>query len=109
MLDVLMCVFWFLLGGYSFWFLTRAKKSQPLTLDELVTLWKIHKHQAGCSTPLSRMKPIMDLRSNEFSGFKCECGYQYCSKRLIVQRHALESDMFAAMSAVKVEQSLLKT
>ena len=110
MLDVLMCVFWFVFGGYSFWFATRAKKSQPLTLDELVILWKIHKKQARCSAPLSKVEPIIDSRSNEFSGFKCECGYQYLSKRLILQKHALDRNMFVAMSSSKAERtSLLKT
>jgi hypothetical protein len=80
MLDVLMAAFWFTLGLYSFWFVTRAKRSQPLTLDELVILWKIHKQQARCNAPLSRVKPVLDSHSNEFSGFRCECGYQYLSR-----------------------------
>jgi hypothetical protein len=111
MLDVLVVwIFWFVFGAYSFWFVTRAKKPQPLTLDELVILWKVHKQQARCSAPLSRLKPIIDSRSNEFSGFRCECGYQYLSKRLILQRHALDSNMFVAMSSGKAERSsLLKT
>jgi len=110
MLDVLMWILWFVVGGYSFWLITRAKRSQSLTLDELVILWKVHKQQAGCSGPLSRVKPIIDSRSNEFSGFKCECGYQYVSKRLILQRHALDSNMFVAVSSGKAERSsLLKT
>ena len=110
MLDVLMWILWFLLGAYSFWFVTRAKRSQPLTLDELVTLWKIHKQQARCNTPLSRVKPIIESRSNEFSGFRCECGYAYQSKRLIVQRHALDRNMFAGASFNKGERSsILKT
>ena len=109
-LDVLMWVLWFVVGGYSFWLITRAKRSQSLTLDELVILWKIHKQQARCSAPLSRVKPIIDPRSNEFSGFKCECGYRYLSKRLVLQRHALDHNMFVAMSSSKGEQSsLLKT
>lgn len=110
MLDVLMWIFWFVFGAYSFWFVTRAKKSQPLTLDELVILWKIHKQQARCDAPLSRVNPIIDSRSNEFSGFKCECGYQYFSKRLVVQRNALDRNMFLAMASDKREpSSLLKT
>jgi len=105
-----MWISWFLLGAYGFWFLTRAKTSQPLTLDELVILWKIHKKQARCKAPLSKMKPIIDSRSNEFSGFTCECGYHHLSKRLIVQRHAFDRDMFAAMSSSKHERSsFLKT
>jgi len=110
MLDVLMWISWFLLGTYSFWFVTRAKISQPMTLDELVMLWKIHKQQARCSTPLSSVKPIIDSRSNEFSGFRCECGYEYQSRRLIVQRHALDRNMFSGMRFSTGEQSsILKT
>jgi len=110
MLDVLMWILWFALGVYGFWLVTRAKRLHPLTLDELVILWKIHKQQAGCNAPLSRLKPIIDSRSKEFSGFRCECGYTYLSKRLIVQRHALDHNMFIAMSSSKGEQqSLLKT
>jgi len=110
MLDVLMWILWFVLGGYSFWLVTRAKRSQPLTLDELVILWKIHKQQARCSTPLSRVEPIIDSQSNEFSGFKCECGYRYLSKRPVLQRHTLDRSMFMAMAPSKGERSsLLKT
>lgn len=110
MLDVLMWVLWFLLGAYSFWFVTRAKISQPLTLDELVTLWKIHRQQVRCNTPLSRVKPIIESRSNEFSGFRCECGYEYESKRLIVQRHAFDRNMFVGTSFSKGgRSSILKT
>ena len=110
MLDVLMWIFWFVFGAYSFWFVTRAKKRQPLTLDDLVILWKIHKQQARCSAPLSKVKPIIDPRSNEFSGFKCECGYRYLSERLIIQRHPLDRNMFAAISSKRTERSsLLKT
>ena len=110
MLDVLMAAFWFTLGLYSFWFVTQAKRSQPLTLDELVILWKMHKQEARCNAPLSRVKPVLDSRSNEFSGFRCECGYQYLSKRPIVQKHALDRNMFIAMSSGRGERSsLLKT
>lgn len=110
MLDVLMWIFWFLLGVYSFWFVTRAERLQPLSLDELVMLWKMHNQQARCNTPLSRVKPVIDSRSTEFSGFRCDCGYTYLSKRLIVQRHAPDRNMFVAMSSNKGERSsLLKT
>jgi hypothetical protein len=110
MLDVLMLIFWFLLGIYSFWFVTRAKRSQPMTLDELVMLWKIHKQQTRCNTPLSSVNPIIDPRSNEFSGFRCDCGYQYQSKRLIVQRHTFDHNMFSGRPLNKGKQSsILKT
>jgi len=110
MIDVLMWLLWFIFGAYSFWFVTRAKRPQPLTLDELVILWKIHKQQARCAAPLSRVKPVIDSHTNEFSGFTCECGYQYVSKRLILQKRALDQNMFFAKSFGSAERSqLLKT
>lgn len=110
MIDMVMAALWFILGGYSFWLLTRAKKPQPLTLDELVILWKIHRHQTGCASAVSKVEPVMDSRTKEFSGFMCECGYQYRSKRLIVQRQALERNMFAPKSFGTTESaSMLKT
>jgi hypothetical protein len=110
MLDVLMWVLWSALGGYSFWFVTHAKRSAPLTLDELVILWKKHKQEAKCRAPLSRVKPIIDPRSDEFSGFKCECGYQYFSKRPLVQRRPLDRNMCVALSSRNADRSsLLKT
>ena len=92
MLDALMWFLWVLLGGYSLWFLTRAKESQALTLDELVMLWKIHKQHAKCKAPLSKVEPILSPHSSDFSGFRCACGFRYVSKSLIVQRHTLKSD-----------------
>lgn len=105
MLDLIMCIFWFIFGAYSFWFFARAKKLESLTLDDLVILWKIHKQQAGCNVPLSKVKPIVNNRSNEFSGFKCECGYKYMSKRPIVQRHAFERNMFISTSVNRTEST----
>jgi len=105
MIDLIMWALWFMLGGYCAWFLTRAKKSEPLTLDDLVILWKIHRRQSGCNAPLSKVEPIVNPRSNEFSGFKCKCGHQYQSQRLIIQRHALERSMFMSISANNTERS----
>lgn len=105
MIDLIMWVLWFMFGGYCVWFLIRARKSEPLTLDDLVVLWKIHRQQSGCNAPLSKVEPIVNPRSNEFSGFKCKCGYQYQSQRLIIQRHALERSMFMPMSANNTERS----
>lgn len=108
MLDVLVWIFWLTFGGYAFWFLTRAKRSEPMTLDELVILWKIHKQQAECRVPISKVKPIVATGLDEFSGFRCECGYEYLSKRPIIQRHAFEQDMFAALSMGTKQSSTLR-
>jgi len=99
MTDFLMWALWFVFGAYSVWFVTKAKRPQALTLDELVLLWKIHKQQSGCDTPLSKMDPITNSHTNEFSGFRCRCGYKYQSQRLIVQRHALDKSMFLGISS----------
>jgi hypothetical protein len=104
MLDVLMWFLWVLMGGYSLWFLTRAKKSQALTLDELVMLWRIHKQQARCKAPLSKLEPILNPRSSDFSGFRCACGFRYVSKRLIIQNHGLRSDLSNVILARKRER-----
>ena len=88
MLDLLVWSLWFIFGAYSFWFLFQAKTLEPLTLDELVILWKLHKQQAGCDAPISKLEPIIRTSSheNEFVGFRCTCGYQYLSKRPITQK-----------------------
>jgi hypothetical protein len=99
MLDYVIWTAWFLFGGYCFWFFTMAKRSEPLTLDDLVIVWKVHKQQSGCGAPISRLKPIMHDHSDEFSGFRCECGYQYLSKRLITQRRVIERNMFVPASS----------
>ncbi len=83
MLEELAFGFWFALGVYVFWYVTKAKDFQPLTLDDLALTWKLHKHQSGCKSPC-----IHDLlvRNNEVVGFKCECGHEFLQKRLITQR-----------------------
>ncbi|HEY4674947.1 MAG TPA: hypothetical protein VIH48_02705 [Candidatus Bathyarchaeia archaeon] len=102
MIELLMFAFWSLFVAYSLWLFTRAKKPQPLTLDELVILWKLHKRQALCGTPISRVKPILKKNSDELLGFKCQCGYQYLSKRPIAQRAAGEFNMFNCASSKKI-------
>jgi hypothetical protein len=94
MTDFLMLALWFVFGGYCVWFLTKAKQPEALTLDELVLIWKIHKQQSGCKAPLSKVEPIVNSHTSEFSGFRCKCGYQYQSQRPIVQKHAFEQNMF---------------
>jgi hypothetical protein len=96
MLEYFAWAFWFLFCVYTSWFMTRAKKSEPLTLDEVVILWKIHRLETGCKYPLSKVQLTTDKHSKETSGFKCACGYFYMSSRLLVQKRAREYNMFAA-------------
>jgi hypothetical protein len=97
MLEYFAWAFWFLFGACLFWFLTRAKKSEPLTLDEAVILWKIHRLETDCKYLISKVELITDKHSREISGFKCACGYSYTSSRLLVQRRACKYNMFASL------------
>jgi len=83
MLDLLVWVFWFSLGAYIFWFFTKAKTFQPLTLDDLALAWKLHKQETGCIA--SRIDSLL-IRKDEVVGFRCDCGYEFLQKRLITQR-----------------------
>ncbi|MCJ7430405.1 hypothetical protein MUO83_04220 [Candidatus Bathyarchaeota archaeon] len=83
MLEELVFGFWFALGVYVSWYVFKAKDFQPLTLDDLALIWKLHKHQSGCKSSC-----IHDLlvRNDEVVGFKCECGHEFIQKRPITQR-----------------------
>jgi len=83
MLNLLVWAFWFILGAYSFWFFSKAKTFQPLTLDDLALTWKLHKQQTGCTAP--RIHSLLTKNDNVV-GFKCDCGYEFLQKRLITQK-----------------------
>lgn len=87
-MDLLVWSAWLILGTYIFWFLFKAETLQPLTLDELVMLWKLHRQRSGCNAPISKVEPIIrsSHHENEFVGFRCKCGYEYLSKRLVTQK-----------------------
>jgi hypothetical protein len=98
MLDLLLYLLWFAFGAYSAWFFTQAKKLQPITLDELVILWKLHRLHEGCDAPISKVEAVIEPHSDEFVGFQCQCGYRYLSERLITQRNARQHNMFYFVS-----------
>lgn len=83
MFDLLILIFWLVLGAYCFWFFFKAETFQPLTLDDLALTWKLHKQQTKC--PASRIHDLI-IKDNEIVGFKCECGYEFLQKRLITQK-----------------------
>ena len=74
---------WIALGAYMLWYFFKAKTIQPLTMDALAITWKVHKKQTGCTA--SHVNTIL-VKENKIVGFKCECGYNYMQKRLIVQK-----------------------
>jgi hypothetical protein len=83
LLDLLTWGFWLALVAYALWFLFRAKTFQPLTLDDLALMWKLHKQTTGCTA--SRINSMLK-NDDEVVGFKCDCGYEFLQKRLITQR-----------------------
>lgn len=83
MLEFLVWGFWFVLGGYTFWFVFKARTIQPLSLDELALAWRMHKHESGCGAAI--ISEIL-IKNNEVAGFKCVCGHVFLQKRLITQR-----------------------
>jgi len=83
LLELLLLGFWLAFIVYCFWYFFLAKTFQPLTLDDLALIWRLHKQQTGCKA--SRIHSLLE-RNNEVVGFKCECGYEFQQKRLITQR-----------------------
>lgn len=83
MLDLIAWGFWFALGAYSFWFFTKAKTLQPLTLDDLALTWRVHKQQIGCNA--SRIHSLI-VKDDHIVGFKCACGHEFLQKRLITKK-----------------------
>ena len=61
---------WAALALYCFWYFFIAKTVQPLTLDELALIWRLHKQQTGCKA--SRIHSLIES-NNEVVGFKCSC------------------------------------
>jgi len=83
LLELLIWGFWFALTVYCFWYFFLAKTFQPLTMDDIALMWRLHKQQTGCAA--SRVPSLLE-RNGEVIGFRCECGYEFQQKRLITQR-----------------------
>jgi len=83
LLGFLLVGFWLALAVYCFWYFFLAKTVQPLTLDELALIWRLHKQQTGCKS--SRIHSLLESNKNVV-GFKCDCGYEFKQKRLITQK-----------------------
>lgn len=100
----MLCGVWFLLGGYAFWFLSKAKTYQPITLDELACAWKLHKREAGCNA--SQIHDLL-IKKDQVVGFKCDCGYEWLQKRPISQKVHLAAQKDKPQSVSEIE-GLLK-
>jgi len=82
MIDELALATWLCLVAYIVWFFALAKDYVPLTGIETTFLWRLHKKQTHCSS--TKFETVR--RKNKVVGFRCACGYEYLSKRLITQR-----------------------
>ena len=94
------------------WYFFGAKTIQPLSLDALAITWKLHKKQTGCTA--SQLNTIL-VKKNKVVGFKCDCGYNYMQKRLIVQKASsdMKTDLVPRLShkitnVVEAKRSLQK-
>ena len=66
---------------YVAWILFSAKRTVPLTQEEIEMLWKFHKQKTKC-----KAKSVHEILSKKkIMGFKCECGYEFKQTRLITQ------------------------
>jgi len=99
MLEILLWLFWFIFGAYSFWFVSRAETVQPLALDEVVLIWKLHKQQTGCNS--TELLSILTKRG-KIIGFKCNCGYEFQQKRPITQKILKETDYYQQMQKTRM-------
>lgn len=105
MWEIVACGAWLSFAGYIFWFMFGAKEFQPLTLDDLALLWRIHKHQNRCKA--SQIHDLL-VKNDEVVGFKCDCGYQYFQKRLITQKVHPHLQNSKPLSVSEFEESLQK-
>ena len=96
---------WLSFVAYMLWYVFRAKEFQPLTLDDLGLLWRIHKHQTGCKA--SRLRDLL-VKNGEVVGFNCDCGHHYLQKRLITQKIHPRLQTAKPLSVTELEESLKK-
>lgn len=83
MLELLVIGLWFALGAYGIWYLCKAKTCQPLTPNQIIWTWELHKRETGCDA--SQIHSLV-AEDGIPIGFKCDCGYEFIQRRLITQR-----------------------
>jgi len=86
MIGELALAMWLFLVAYIIWFLALAKDYIPLTGRETTFLWKLHKRQTHCCS--SKFETVR--HGKKVVGFRCACGHEYLSKRLITQHDLRE-------------------
>jgi hypothetical protein len=81
--ELLIAITLLSLGGYSTWQFFQTEIMQPLSLEDLALVYKLHKKQAKC--PTQRVHTLL-IKNKGIVGFRCDCGYTYVQKRPRFQR-----------------------
>ena len=71
---------WVTFGCAVSWIFLSAKKFQPLSSNDVETLWKSHKHFNQCKA--KKFEKIS--KGKKIIGYKCNCGYEHKQKRPII-------------------------
>jgi hypothetical protein len=82
-LDLLLLSCTVVFFAYLIWYFFLAKTNQPLSREDVTFTWKVHKQQTGCTA--SQFQNLLNNRSKEVVGFKCDCGYEFRQNRLLTQ------------------------
>jgi hypothetical protein len=80
LIEILGIAVWTAFVAYVTWYLTSAKYSVPLTVDEARILWKIHRKNINCGA--TRWREVR--QHGKTVGFECECGFRHLQKRNVV-------------------------
>jgi len=79
-IEILAITVWTGFVAYATWYVTSAKYSVPLSVDEARILWKIHKKNIDCGATRRR-----EVRQHSKTvGFECECGFKHLQRRNVV-------------------------
>jgi len=67
-------------GLYIAWILLSAKRTVPLSQEEIEMLWKFHKQKMKC-----KAKSVHEIvKKKKIVGFECECGYKQMQNKPLV-------------------------
>jgi hypothetical protein len=89
MWETLAFIFWTCFVAYATWYLTLAKYTAPISVEEARLLWKIHRQSINCNA-----KKWREIKHHgKIVGFQCGCGYKHVQQKPLVARPpALQTD-----------------
>lgn len=61
--------------------LTAAKRTVPITIEDVKVMWTLHKQNSNCKC--RKWRPLQH-KKGKVIGFQCECGYKYKQKKPII-------------------------